>query len=477
LFGYWYDGRVTVEDRAGTSLAEAGHMADLGVSGELWRGQRNRYFLANARRNHTLMMLCGACFQAATIAALYTGGVETWRLVALVGTFMFFGASQRVIVARVKDPARVDSAFFRVTLVAQLYLVVSLTLTGGLASPYLATAVLPVIIPLLFFGPHPVTRGLTVLWALLMVAVGILPVEVTGASVDRTHYIYAALSALGLTGYVVHNVFRKIADAAHGAACSIDSLREERMSSAEVQHRRLQAVGSKVAHELKNPLAAIKGLVQLVARTPESERTQERLAVVQAEVSRMETILREYLSFTRPLEDLAPQPVDLATVASDVVAVLAGRADQGRIAVRLDTRPTPITADPRRLREALINLLANAVEATPPGGRIEVRAKPVTDGGVVEIRDTGRGISGENLDRLGHSFFTTRDDGTGLGVVLAHGVVSQHGGRLHYASELGKGTHVTLTLPATPNPEGAAITTSTSLPTTGALPLRPGAAA
>jgi two-component system sensor histidine kinase HydH len=466
-------------DHAGTSLANGRGMADLGVTGELWRGQRNRYFLATARRNHALMMLVGACFQATAIAILARGGLSTWRVIGLGAAFLVFGATQRLVILRIKDPERVDSGFFRVAIASQLFIVTCLTLTGGLASPYLASAALPVIFPLLFFGPHPVTRGLTVLWILLMLAIAILPMSVTGDPASRETYVWSALALLASTGHVLHTVFGKIADAAHGAACSIDSLREERMASAEVQHRRLQAVGSKVAHELKNPLAAIKGLVQLVSRTPESERTQERLAVVQAEVSRMETILREYLSFTRPLEDLAPQPIDLATVATDVVAVLAGRADQGRIAVRLDTKPAPIVADPRRLREALINLLANAVEATPPHGRIDVRTRSTTNGGaVVEIRDTGRGITPDDLARLGNSFFTTRDDGTGLGVVLAHGVVAQHGGQLHYASEVGRGTEVTLNLPAKPSsPDAASISTSTALPPAVSAPMRPGAAA
>jgi signal transduction histidine kinase len=467
---------MPVEDRAGTPLAPGASMAgELAVSGELWRGHRNRYFLATARRNHLLMIAGGGLFQAAAIAALAWGGVETWRLVGLGAAFFAFAAMQRVIVLTVRDPDRVESAFFRVSVLGQVFLVTCLSLTGGLASPYVASAILPIIIPLLFFGPHPVTRGLITLWALLMIAVAVLPIEVTGAPVARTPYILAALASLGSTEFVVHNVFRKIAEAAHGAACSIDSLREERMSTAAEQHRRLQSVGSKVAHELKNPLAAIKGLVQLVARTPESERTQERLAVVQAEVSRMETILREYLSFARPLEDLKPEQVDLATVSADVAAVLAGRADQGRITLRVDVRPTPIAADPRRLREALLNLLANAVEATPAGGRIEVTARPGADGGAtVAIRDTGRGIAPDDLARLGDSFFTTRDDGTGLGVVLAHGVVTQHGGRLHYASELGRGTQVTVTLPGSPRCcDDAKITTSTTLPVT----LRSGAAA
>jgi signal transduction histidine kinase len=233
-------------------------------------------------------------------------------------------------------------------------------------------------------------------------------------------------------------------------------LREERLSDAEAQLRRLQSVGAKVAHELKNPLASIKGLCQLVARTPESERTQERLAVVASEISRMETILNEYLSFSRPLEDLRPEPLDVSAIARDVLDVLAGRADQAGVTLTLDGNATAVHGDARRLKEALINLVANAIEATPNGGTVALRLRNGGNAVVLEVRDSGRGIAPEDLDRIGTSFFTTRPTGTGLGVVLAQGVINQHGGTLTYASTLGLGTTATIMLPvrpaATPEP-------------------------
>jgi signal transduction histidine kinase len=223
------------------------------------------------------------------------------------------------------------------------------------------------------------------------------------------------------------------------------------------QLRRLQSVGAKVAHELKNPLASIKGLCQLVARTPESERTQERLAVVASEISRMETILNEYLSFSRPLEDLIPETLDLSAVARDVLDVLAGRADQAGVTLDMEGGATPVKGDPRRLKEALINLVSNAIEATPNGGRVLLRARTSATGITLEVKDSGRGISSEDLERLGTSFFTTRPNGTGLGVVLAQGVITQHGGTLDYKSTVGQGTTATIILPmqsaaATPEP-------------------------
>ncbi|MBA3817455.1 MAG: HAMP domain-containing histidine kinase [Deltaproteobacteria bacterium] len=232
--------------------------------------------------------------------------------------------------------------------------------------------------------------------------------------------------------------------------------REERLDSACTQMHRLQSVGAKVAHELKNPLASIKGLCQLVARTPESERTQERLAVVASEISRMETILNEYLSFSRPLEDIRPERIDLKALARDVLDVLDGRAVQAGVTLAVEGSAGPVQGDPRRLKEALINLVSNAIEATPNGGSVTLRIRNDAASVVLDVVDTGRGITPDELERLGTSFFTTRPNGTGLGVVLAQGVITQHGGSLGYTSTLGKGTTVRIALPVNPTTEPGA---------------------
>lgn len=106
-----------------------------------------------------------------------------------------------------------------------------------------------------------------------------------------------------------------------------------------------------------------------------------------------------------------------------------------------------VEADPRRLTEALLNLVANAIEATPPGGEVVVEVRPAGDQAEIVVRDTGRGMPADTLKRIGTPFFTTRDDGTGLGVVLARSVIAQHGGSLRYESEPGRGTRVKVTLP------------------------------
>ena len=161
----------------------------------------------------------------------------------------------------------------------------------------------------------------------------------------------------------------------------------------------------------------------------------------------METILSEYLSFSRPLEDLSPEPIDLAALAREVVDVMSGRAEQAGVQLVIDSNAMPGHGDPRRLKEALINLVANAIEATPSGGTVTLTLRRDAGAVTVEVADTGRGIPTDDLERLGTPFFTTRSTGTGLGVTLALGVIAQHGGELKYTSTVGQGTSATITLP------------------------------
>jgi two-component system, NtrC family, sensor histidine kinase HydH len=220
-------------------------------------------------------------------------------------------------------------------------------------------------------------------------------------------------------------------------------------SVGDVDPRELEQMGLKVAHELKNPLTALKALVQLGLRNPAEGPSHDRLALLEREVTRMQEILRSYLSSGRPLEELAPARVHLGPLVSDTLRVLSARAQAAR--VRLSSRGDALVeGDPRRLEEALLNLVANAIEATPPGGEVVVEVRPGADRIEIVVRDTGCGIAPETLRRLGTPFFTTREEGTGLGVALARSVIARHGGSLRYESEPGKGTTVTAKLPGRP---------------------------
>ena len=221
---------------------------------------------------------------------------------------------------------------------------------------------------------------------------------------------------------------------------------EERPSEALARAQDRADIGAKVAHEIKNPLTGVKALVQLGLRNPAETPSHRRLAIIEREVTRMQEMLRSYLSFTRSLQAVARARVDLGALVSDTLLVLSARAEDARVRLHANGDAT-VEADPRLLQEALLNLVANAIEATPPGGQVVVEVRLEGDETEIAIRDTGRGMPPETLRRLGSPYFTTREDGTGLGVMLARSVVAQHGGTLQYESEPGRGTTVKARLP------------------------------
>jgi signal transduction histidine kinase len=436
----------------GTTLAQPRAVS---APDAVWRTQRDQFFVNEARRTTRTITAFGIGVQLAIIGLLVQADYPTWRIIGLAGVYVGFVLGHRIVITRTRSQARVEHAFIAMNIIAQLLVIGSCAMTGGVHSPLLPAVVMPSIVSLLFFGPHAVARWTAVANGLFIIAMVSLPHDLVGPQLPSANYAIAAILGLGWNLVLLHMMVGKLTKIAHQSGESYACLREERLSEAEAQLRRLQSVGAKVAHELKNPLAAIKGLCQLVARTPNSERTQERLTVVASEISRMETILNEYLSFSRPLEDLKPETVDFAALSRDVMNVLAGRADQAGVTLSLEGGATRAQGDPRRLKEALINLVANAIEATPNGGLVKLRVHNGGDDVVVEVADTGRGIAPDDLKRLGTSFFTTRPNGTGLGVVLAQGVITQHGGSLAYTSTIGRGTTATITLPtsASASPE------------------------
>jgi two-component system sensor histidine kinase HydH len=204
--------------------------------------------------------------------------------------------------------------------------------------------------------------------------------------------------------------------------------------------------GAEVLHALKNPLTGVRALVQLGLRNPREAASHRRLEAVERELDRMQDILRTHLAPERRKAGAYLERVELAPLVSGALRVLSARARHAR--VRLVARGDGVVrGDPRRLQEAIVNLVANGIEATPPGGEVAV---DVRSGEVVEIavRDSGRGIAPELLDRVGTPFLTTREDGTGLGVALARSAIAEHGGTVRYESSPGSGTTVRVTLPS-----------------------------
>jgi signal transduction histidine kinase len=223
--------------------------------------------------------------------------------------------------------------------------------------------------------------------------------------------------------------------------------RDEVGSRALARARDLELLTARMSEELRHPLVEVGRRVIGTARTTPDPRTRKQLEVASSEIARMQSILEEYLSFSRPLASLRPEALRLRDVVDDVLGAMEGRAQAAGVALERvgDARAC---ADPRRLTEALLNLVANAIEATPRNGRVTVELVDRRSSIEIVVRDTGKGMSADVLARLGSPFFTTRAQGTGLGVLLARSVFTRHGGSLNFESTPGRGTAAIGSLPA-----------------------------
>jgi two-component system sensor histidine kinase PilS (NtrC family) len=233
------------------------------------------------------------------------------------------------------------------------------------------------------------------------------------------------------------------------AACEdLSAIRamEARMRAAD----RLASLGrmaANIAHEIRNPLAALSGAVEVMAAGA-ADDTRERLGqIVLKETGRLNAIIREFLEYARPAP-LSPTPVNVAEAVDEVLLLLEHQAPAGTLkAVREFPPALTWTVDRQQFRQAVWNLCLNAVQAMPEGGELRVT---MTAGGrlVLRVSDTGEGIEAADLGHIFEPFFSTKSDGSGLGLALVHRIVQDHGGEIDVYSRPRVGSTFTVTLPA-----------------------------
>ena len=213
----------------------------------------------------------------------------------------------------------------------------------------------------------------------------------------------------------------------------------------------------RLAHEIRNPLSSLDIHVQLLEEdlaqlAPETrERCTERLEIIQGELRRLENLVKQFLRLAGPSE-LDLQPVDIARVLGHVCELLRPEAAARKIDISLElANATPtLMADPDQLTQALLNLIINAVQAVDEGGRIAVSTRLI-DGGVfgIEVQDSGPGIPAASQETIFEPYFTTKPEGTGLGLWIAQQIALAHGGALHVWNAPAGGAVFSLRLPIT----------------------------
>ena len=226
--------------------------------------------------------------------------------------------------------------------------------------------------------------------------------------------------------------------------------RERYLQRAE-QMMALGQVAAGVAHELRNPLTAVKGLIQVNLRGHAvGTLPAEDLSVIEHEIRRMERTLQNFLDFARPPQP-DRRPLNLTDAVGRVFAVVSGRAKKQQVELRLLQPDVPVEmeADQDQIQQLLLNLVLNALDAMPDGGAVEVDLRPPVDGFVeLYVRDTGPGIAPHVLPKIFETFVSSKETGVGLGLPVSRRIAEDHGGNFSVYNLPGGGACFIVRLPA-----------------------------
>jgi len=222
----------------------------------------------------------------------------------------------------------------------------------------------------------------------------------------------------------------------------------EQMKRAE----RLYALGqlsAGLAHEIRNPLASIAGAAGILRRRGhEDQKNAECLDIISRECQRLNQLLTNFLDFARPREPRY-QHVEVSRLLDSVMDLACHAIGKQSIEMRreLEAPLPPVECDPELLKQVLLNLIINAIQAMPGGGEVRVAARSQGEKLLIQVIDQGCGISPEDRDKIFDPFFTTKENGTGLGLSVAHQIIEQHGGILTAEANPDRGMAFSVLLP------------------------------
>ncbi|NLY79538.1 MAG: GHKL domain-containing protein, partial [Lysinibacillus sp.] len=204
-----------------------------------------------------------------------------------------------------------------------------------------------------------------------------------------------------------------------------------------------------IAHEIRNPMTSLKGFIELL-KGSSPEDSKKYLQVMESELGRMETILSEILYLSKPIER-HEEVITLLNVVEEVAQIMLPHAYKNNIVIELKLEHkqlnSNILGNANRLKQMFINLLKNAIEVMSNGGTITIELKNVGNTIQVSVQDEGLGIPMENLNKLFTPFFTTKENGTGLGLALVKKVVDEHRGKIRVNSIMNVGSTFILEFP------------------------------
>jgi two-component system, NtrC family, sensor histidine kinase HydH len=275
---------------------------------------------------------------------------------------------------------------------------------------------------------------------------------ITSLSITGLYLPYTMINWRGFSASDIHKLMELLLY--NGVALILGILKQrERAEQKRLREaENLAAMGkalSAVAHDMKTPLIAIGGFARLVKKHTGAENPyRDKLDIVVQETARMENMVKEMLDFSRPLA-LHPSDENVHRLVEESVAVVEHLARSRNVAIQIDSSPSlpAITIDAMRMKQVLINLVTNAVQASPEGNSISIRAAIQNSGLVIEVVDHGAGIPPEKKDEIFHPFVTTKKEGTGLGLSITRKIVEAHQGRIDVEETLGGGATFKVVMP------------------------------
>lgn len=214
------------------------------------------------------------------------------------------------------------------------------------------------------------------------------------------------------------------------------------------QKEKLAVIGqmaTAIAHEIKNPLSSLKGFTQLQQEKDKDD--DQYYPIMLNEIDRINAIVNDLLILGKPNTALK-RPKELSEIINYVLTIIKPHALRQDIVIELKASDSQVLlCDENQLKQVFINLIKNAMEAMPEGGKVTIESENKNGFAVVSVKDEGCGIEPEKLAKLGEPFYTTKQNGTGLGLMVTKKIIEEHGGNFSIQSELDRGTNVIITLP------------------------------
>lgn len=412
------------------------------------------------RFTHMRLAVAPAAFALLTVASLLDPA--RWRTailgVAFASSLGLLGYEHWNVRQRreLRRERRWIPAFVGVFVVQSLVLFA----TGGLHSPFLpALVVVGIVGGAMLNGPE--AWGLPAGQIVVLVVLAALQSNAAFADLRPTFWrgettsgaravqVFSVAGAMVIFVLLAARVGRILRQSYERVLATVLTARDDALAEHRAHEREMVALSAELAHELKNPLATVKGLAALMARAPADTKNPERLDVLRREVERMQATLEELGKFTRPLLPLSLEAVRLSLLVSEVLALHEGMAQDAGVSLELVAKgDDEVRCDRVKVRQILVNLVQNGIQASPAGTKLRLEIEPTPgDRVTVRVLDEGSGLDAEVADRVFEVGVTTKPTGSGVGLGVSLGLARQHGGTLTLGDRATGGCVAELRLP------------------------------